>query len=528
MTMNLNRRNLLKGAAASAAVLPFASAHALQADKSTRWDKDCDVLVVGYGGAGAAAAIEAHDAGAKVLVIEKMAEGGGNTAVSSGGFMVPKDKEEAYKFLNALYTLSNSEKDEALIRRYCDEVQGSKEWLLALKPNTKATIYGHAGHQTLPGADTIDKWRISGKKRGGDNLFDQYRYAVEDVRRIEVMLETPAERLIKRGDEIVGVTAISGGKKINIRAKRAVILATGGYENDPQSQTTFTLGKSITVLGNPGNTGDGLRMAQQAGARLWHMTALSCPVGMQVPGLKTSIQLNILAPSHFWVDQDGKRFVNEKGLDNHTIIYAVNELDPIHKRFPRIPCWLVFDEKARKTGPICGGATSGYALNREGYKWSADNSKEIEAGVIKKADTIKALAKMINVPEDALQATFDKWNADIKAGADTLFGRPLKKQNKKVMFAGREAPIVSEPLAETGPYYAVPLVPTMLNTQGGPKKDVEGHVMDPFDQPVPRLYVAGELGSMWPNIYQGATNNSECLVFGRIAGRSAAAEKPWA
>ena len=75
---------------------------------------------------------------------------------------------------------------------------------------------------------------------------------------------------------------------------------------------------------------------------------------------------------------------------------------------------------------------------------------------------------------------------------------------------------------------SVALYPTMLNTQGGPKKNVRGQVMDPQDKPIARLYAAGELGSMWGSIYQGATNNAECIVFGRIAGRAAAAEKPWA
>lgn len=269
-------------------------------------------------------------------------------------------------------------------------------------------------------------------------------------------------------------------------------------------------------------------MTQTMGARLWHMTAYSCPVGMKVPGLKTAIQLNILAPSHIWVDQDGKRFVNEKGLDNHTCLYAVNQMDPIKHRYPRIPCWLIMDEKARKAGPISGGATSGYALNREHYKWSSDNSAEIKSGILIQAATIRELAEKIKVPADTLEATVTRWNTDIKNGKDTEFGRILKRDPKgKTTFAGREAPIVSEPLGE-GPYYAVALYPTMLNTQGGPKKNVKGQVMDPQDKPIPRLYAAGELGSMWGNIYQGATNNAECIVFGRIAGREAAKEKPWA
>ena len=104
----------------------------------------------------------------------------------------------------------------------------------------------------------------------------------------------------------------------------------------------------------------------------------------------------------------------------------------------------------------------------------------------------------------------------------------LKRDPKgKTAFAGREAPIVSEPLDENGPFYATALYPTMLNTQGGPKKNVRGQVMDPTDRPIPRLYAAGELGSMWGSIYRDATNNAECIVFGRIAGREAAKEKPW-
>lgn len=465
--MTLDRRNFLKAGLAAAVAAPVAGVHAVEYSKNIKFDKTADVVILGYGGAGACAAIEAHDAGAKVLILEKLKQGGGNTAVSSGGFMVPKNADEAYKYLSATFQFADSEKDDDLVKTFCKEIMGVKDFIMGLKPDTKLMIYGHAGFKSLPGADTIDKYRIRGKKRGGDMLFDQYRYAVEEVRKIEVMYETPALEIIRRNGEVVG-------------------------------------------------------------ARLWHMTAYSCPVGMKVPGLKSAVQLNILAPSHIWVDQDGKRFVNEKGLDNHTCLYAVNQMDPIRHRYPRIPCYLIMDEKARKAGPICGGATSGYALNREMYKWSRDNSAEVESGVLIKANSIKELAKKINVPADTLQATVDRWNKDIKNGKDTEFGRILKRDPKgKVAFAGREAPIVSEPLGE-GPYYAVALYPTMLNTQGGPKKNVKGQVMDPQDKPISRLYAAGELGSMWGSIYQGATNNAECIVFGRIAGRTAAAEKPWA
>ena len=157
--MNLQRRNILRGSLAAAMALPLAGVKAVELPKDAKWDKEADVVILGYGGAGACAAIEAHDAGAKVLILEKLSEGGGNTAVSSGGFMVPKDKAEAYKYLDATYAFADSEKDEELLKTFCNEIMGVKDFITGLKPDTKLMIYGHAGFKTLPGSDTIDKYR---------------------------------------------------------------------------------------------------------------------------------------------------------------------------------------------------------------------------------------------------------------------------------------------------------------------------------------------------------------------------------
>jgi predicted oxidoreductase len=86
--------------------------------------------------------------------------------------------------------------------------------------------------------------------------------------------------------------------------------------------------------------------------------------------------------------------------------------------------------------------------------------------------------------------------------------------------------VLSAPL-ETPPYYALELNPCLINTQGGPRRNAAARVLDAFGDPIPRLYSAGELGSLWGIIYQGAGNIAECMVFGRIAGRNAAAERPW-
>ena len=168
--MSFDRRSFLKAGLAAAVAAPVAGVHAVEYSKSIKFDKTADVVILGYGGAGACAAIEAHDAGAKVLILEKLPQGGGNTAVSSGGFMVPKNADEAYKYLSATFEFADSEKDDELVKTFCKEIMGVKDFIIGLKPDTKLMIYGHAGFKSLPGSDTIDKYRIRGKKRGGDSL----------------------------------------------------------------------------------------------------------------------------------------------------------------------------------------------------------------------------------------------------------------------------------------------------------------------------------------------------------------------
>ena len=531
--MSFSRRQFIKGAATVAGVAAVNSVLPSKAEARgnlpKKWDYVYDVIVIGYGGAGAAAAIAAHDQDAKVAIFEKMHEGGGNTAVSSGGYICPTDYEGANKYIKHLFELSYSDIDEEQVDIFTKESLKLNDFVESLQPGVKQYVYGYAGFQFVDGYESIRKFRIKGKKRGGDNLFSAYRNAVETVRNIPVYLNSPAKELIINGEgEAVGAVVTINGKDCNVRANKGVVLTTGGFEYNMNIIQNYVKGYPVYALGNPGNTGDGIKMAQKAGAQLWHMTGTSCPLGVRVPGLKACFQVNMLAASHFWVDQDGKRFVNEKGIDNHARLLAVDFFDSTRHKYPRIPCYIVFDEKARKRGPITGGATSGYAINRENYVWSRDNSAEVEKGVIVKADTMEELAKKIDVDPSSLKETFEKWNTDIKNGKDTLFNRKLyNSKTGKPVFEGREAPIVSEPLDEKGPYYAAKMYPTFLNSQGGPKRNAKSQVLDPYNNPIPRLYAAGELGSFWGLIYQGAGNNAESMVFGTIAGKNVAKLKSW-
>ncbi|MEC7398167.1 MAG: FAD-binding protein, partial [Pseudomonadota bacterium] len=177
------------------------------------------------------------------------------------------------------------------------------------------------------------------------------------------------------------------------------------------------------------------------------------------------------------------------------------------------PMHLIFDQSHMSAGPIYDSHPShGWTQIVVQYDWSEDNNAELEKGWITKGDTIPDLAIKIGLDPSALDATVARWNADAASGEDTEFGRTL----------------MLKPLSTKGPYYAVELSPSMLNTQGGPRRNEKAEIVKPDGTPIPRLYSAGELGSIYSYLYQGTGNIGECLAFGRIAGREAATLSDWA
>ena len=499
-------------------------------DEGRKWEKEVDVVIAGYGGAGATAAIAAHDAGAKVTIVESMADGGGNTLVSMGGFLCPTNIDDAITYISALYDFSHSEKDEEMIRIFSEESIKNAEWIKGLKEGTKVQIYGHAGYPQVPGSESMNKYLVKGKGKGmtifARNLWDVLTYAVEEKRQISVLTKTPARRLVTNSDgEVIGIVAESEGREIAIRANRAVILTTGGYEYDRKTLQNHVKGFPICASGNPGNTGDGIRMAQKVGAALWHMNGVSCGLGIKVPDLQAGFQAQIAAPGHIIVDKNGRRFMNERGIESHSGLLAVDHYDAHALEFPRIPCYAIFDETARLGGPI--SRLTGLGAAGQKYTWSKDNSIEIEKSWIIKGSTIAELAEKLNITAKTLEETVSRWNKDVKNDKDTQFNRPMRSQGEERPAYNDFVPYALSAPIETPPFYGLELYPCLANTQGGPRRNAAAQIMDPFGKPIPRLYSAGELGSMWGIIYQGAGNIAECLVFGQIAGKNAANEKPW-
>lgn len=481
-----------------------------------RYDMESEVVVVGYGAAGSVAAITAHDHGASVLLLEKMPEGGGNSRVCGGNIIVPQSIE----FAQYLKTLSYGTTQPEIIDQFVEQAMKNGEWIKKMGGDISVftplrvaypSTVAKASFPQVPGSDQMVKYNVKGTEADGPPAERLFKFLSSNVERrgIKVLMRTPARELFKNEKgEIVGVMAEREGEKISIKAKKAVILTCGGFEHDEALKWDNLPPKPVYAHGNPGNTGDGVKMAQKIGAALWHMTSLSCTLGFKAPEYDASFHISFLSPAFIFIDKHGQRFADETGVEVHEFWRMFSFFDTHRIEFPRIPLYAIFGEEVRRRGPLNSG-TSGY--NRLLYKWSLDNSQEIAKGWISKAQSVAELAGRIAMDPSVLENTFKKYNESCKAGKDADFGRAKEKLRA----------------IEGPPYYAIQLWPCLLNTQGGPKRDGESRVLDPDGMPIPRLYAAGELGSIWGYLYQGANNIGECIVFGKIAGQNAAAEKPW-
>lgn len=480
-----------------------------------KWDIETDVLVIGYGGAGAVSAITAKDNGANVIILEKMARGGGNTMVSGGNIIVPQSIE----FASYLNTLSFGVTEPEINEMFVDQAMKHSNFIQELGGDV--TVYrplgvaypmavAGASFPKVPGSQHMLKYNVKGDPEvpPAQRLWDLLTSNV-DRRGIRVMLNTPAKELVKNDDgEIAGVIAETEGKKLSIKARRAVILTCGGFENDPERKWDALPCRPSLFIGSPGNTGDGLRMAEKVGASMWHMTGQTVVVGFKATGFDAAFFIIFLNPGFIYVDKYGKRFLGESEVETHEFWRSLSVFDTDRIEYPRIPFYAIFDEQTRNTGPI-SPSTAGYNP-KFAYKWSLDNSEEIKKGWIIQSKSIAELASKINIDPATLEATVNRYNENCREGIDPDFGR--QKQNIRALEGNR--------------YYAIQLYPALLNTCGGPRRDINAMVVDPYGKPIPRLYSAGEIGSIWGFLYQGANSLGESIVFGKIAGKNAADENP--
>lgn len=483
---------------------------------------DYDIIVLGYGSAGANAALQAARLGARVLIIEKAERGGGNSFVSSANMTVPsdfdrKEKSDGAAFARYLQEVAQGTTAPAVIDAF---VQGAYEifpWIRSLGGEFEENKFErmwtyYIPPRTFPNLKTAQNLdlRIYHVKQtdrcpaptAGRRVWELLDSHITRHENIDIRTGTDVLSIDKdvRSNAVTGVTLRTGNK---ITA-RAVIMACGGFENNREIKRDLLGPRRIGLLGSPNNAGDGVRLARKIGAELWHHTAEASVLGFLPPGETCGFALALRQPGFIIVNRDGKRFVNETKLESHRGHSDTADIDPERGTYKNDPMWLVMDSANIESDEIPVLEIFSHKVVVEGYKWSKHSKSEIARGWVHNAESVAELSKQLRLDGGALARTIADYNAQTDAAADA-FGRTRDSM---------------QPLR--APFYAMEMTPLLYNTQGGPQRNDKAEVLDPDGGVIKGLYGAGECGSIWGHAYQSSTNFAETIVFGRIAGREAA------
>jgi 3-oxosteroid 1-dehydrogenase len=532
-------------------------------------DASTDVVVLGSGAAGLVAALAAADAGADVLLIEKADTIGGTTVLSGGVLWLPTnplaresgiedDRENALAYLNSL---SHDMIRPEMAAAFVDGVAEVLSWLHMRTPLRLRLITGFPDYHPekpggLPGGGRscepelfstalLAEWQsvLGGDVRrtlnhesplGGATGFlpadveaERSESSTEAAGRalvaallracldrgIRPWTRARATRLIEENGTVVGVEVDSGGRSMMIRAG-AVVLATGGFEYDPDLVRDFLRGPMRLPAGAPTNTGDGLLMAMRVGARLSNMReAWWVPVvdgaGLRPDGGNRVFLLlrERTLPRSVMVNKAGRRFVNE-AVNYNAMGGALHEFDPVDFSYRNQPCWLVFDQ-----GFVNAYGGFGTQPGGEMPSW------------VTRAATPAGLAALIGIDAAVLNQTLARWNRQVDAGHDDDFGRGDSAYD---WWCGDRttAPGPGATLGrlDQAPFYAVEVVASSLGTKGGPHTTVDGEVLHVDGNVVRGLYAAGNvMAGPTGMVYGGAGGTlGPAVVFGHRAGRHAA------
>ncbi len=520
--MEVTRRNFLKGAAltAAGAIAAGSMAGCSTSDDAKpatslpeTWDLEADVVVLGYGAAGISAAREACNAGADVLVLEKAPEefAGGASRCNGGAVLAVAWTPEGLKASSA----------GAMDDEWCAELSAAAgETIDILVENGGQLMQLNEQYSAFVG--------------GGPAVYEAFLGSVDGLD-FRVEYGTAGKRLIVDNGEVKGIQAERDGQEINVKARKAVIIASGQYGSNPEMFNEYCWPDLRPMcFDSPWNDGQGVKMGMAIGAATSKMNGLS--LEHYTPGLTKASEesgYNVVVPPYNPAETDARILVNCKGErfmgeEFHGLIHCKETIPYLgvegnylagYPGYTHLPMWLVLDSKYVSNQPIGASKSSGAAswdMYLDLFAWSEDNQEEIEKGWVLKADTLEELAAQMvaegtqgderAVDAETLKATVEKWNGYCAGGADLDFGRTSL------------APL------DTPPYYAAQVTPGIVYTMGGLKPNRSQQTMGVMGEPIPRLYHAGNCGQEQVTTQLGIMG---CGGAGMIAGRNAAALEPW-
>lgn len=566
----LPRRRFLKGTVAGGAAgligaLPFVSSAANAED---RWDREADVIVVGSGVAGLVAAVAAVHAGSSVIIVEKAPVIGGTTAKSDGGYWIPNNRfmrekgmvdnradaiafmarcarPQLFKRTDALLGLP--EREYRLLEAYYDNAAKSVEFLEqigALKSNMFYAWPDYAEQvpeNKAPKGRALCSVQPDGSYGRGVEIIRQLKVWL-DERKVPVLLRHRASGLVRNdGGEVIGLLATAkDGRKVSLRAKKGVIFGSGGFGQNADMMLNYQPAPIYGGCAVPGAEGDFVNIGQSVGAKLGNMAGswhIQIPLE---PALEVrSMPRGIVQPpgqSMILVNKYGERVVGEKrNYHDRTQVHFV--WDAQRCEYPNQLLFMVYD---RRTAELFAG---NYPLPDPGasasYVISASTLAGLEQAIQARLEKLAPRIGNIRLSGSFAQnlaSTVTAFNRYASSGIDEQFQRgalPYDREwdaiyssvpRRDTTWKMGDAPNPTmHPLQSDGPYYAIVVAATSLDTNGGPVINPLAQVLDANENPIPGLYGAGNcVASPAAQAYWGGgATIGAALIFGYLAGTNA-------
>jgi 3-oxosteroid 1-dehydrogenase len=501
------------------------------------WDEEVDVVVVGSGG-GITGAYTAAREGLSVALVEAADKFGGTTAFSGGGGMwfpcnpvlrrAGSDDtiDDALAYFHAVVgERTPRDLQDTFVRggarliEYLEEDDGFAFKILPW-PDYFGSVAGarldglrHIVSRALPAsalgpyADRIrgplDNERLGAPApdllTGGRALIGRFLAALQRFPHAAVHLDSPLTDLVTEGGTVTGVVVRRGGEPVRIGARRGVLLAAGGFEQDQAMRDSHGVpGRSEDTMGASGNTGAAHRAAIRIGAATDLMDQAWWSPGLTHPDGRSTFSLG--ATGGIFVDSEGRRFVNESGPYDRL---GRSIIDQMTAGAVKLPFWMVYDDRDGDVPPVMSASVS--LVETELYQRS---------GLWRTADTLEGLADAIGVPRDHLVTTVARFNTLVAGGVDEDFGRGDEAYDRT--FTGGASPMVP---IDQPPYHAAAFGLSDLGTKGGLVTDTKARVLDGAGRPIPGLYAAGNtMAAVSGTTYPGGGNPiGASMLFSHLA-----------